>query len=131
MNGFRLVRTNPDTYAWRCDNCLKEYTNAHEAEDCCFKEEIADIKKQYADTCSEADSMLSEIKFLRADCQKLEMAKAEAMALVMSHEGHIAKLDERIKMLEGLVTDLLTAWEKGDYSMAVAAKNIRAKLEGK
>ena len=41
------------------------------------------------------------------------------------------RLEARIKVLEGFVTDLLTAWGKGDYSMAVAVKNIRAKLEVK
>ena len=58
------------------------------------------LKEMYADSCSESDSLFSEIKLLRADCQRLEMGKVEALALVFSHEGHIAKLDGRIKVLE-------------------------------
>ena len=32
--GFSLIRTNSDTYVWKCNSCGKEYTNVHEAEDC-------------------------------------------------------------------------------------------------
>ena len=43
------------------------------------------------------------IKELEVCCQKLEWAEAEAMALVVSHEGHITKLEAENKRLSKMV----------------------------
>lgn len=43
-----------------------------------------------------------EIRILKADCQKMELAEAEALAVVMSHEAHIEGQDREIKRLKNV-----------------------------
>ena len=65
MSGFSLIRTNSDAYAWRCNSCLKEYTNAHEAEDCCIELGEPDELPVY----NQSINVIAELKSRRrGDC---------------------------------------------------------------
>jgi hypothetical protein len=71
VSGFSLIRTNSDAYAWRCNSCLKEYTNAHEAEDCCL--ELGDPDKlSIVNDSVKVSCLESSVRALEAERDRLK-----------------------------------------------------------
>jgi len=58
-------------------------------------------RKLILELALELGGLQHRILALEADCRTLEMGQADALALVLSHEGHIAKLESEIDQLNG------------------------------
>ena len=67
-------------------------------------------RKLILELALELGGLQYRIASLEADCLTLEIEKAEALALVISHEGHIAKLEAENKKLR----DALATWKDAD-----------------
>lgn len=106
--------------------------------------EIYDLRMLRVDEalrCAEAIRLLtderieSSIDKLETRVRELEFAEAEAMALVVSHEGHIEKLEAYIRNLEQSCTDRDNAFTRRLMEQTIAnAKlldqtNLRARRE--
>ena len=81
--GFSLIRTNSDTYVWKCNSCGKEYTNVHEAEDCCLElgGEVMKLKKWQPKDIpkSPGQDLVNEVERLEVERDRLGKNLAESL----------------------------------------------------
>ena len=91
--------------------------------DCCenYKsvalQDVLNLRAKNKELEAEVVELKARIAELECTCQKLEFARAEATALVISHESHIAEL-------EAQVASLRTMLKKHEFCLPVSCDSV-------
>lgn len=104
---------------------LTDERDAEREEVVVLREEREEARSALEDCGRRLSESHAEYGRLNADCRKLEMAAAEANALVLSHEGEIARLND---LVEELKRDGFKILDELDGAKAELAE-LRAQIE--
>ena len=129
MSGFSLVRTNPDTYAWRCNSCHKEYTNAHEAEDCCSKLGMSYHSCNKSDYHHRVRQLESRVRELEAERDRLKEERDQFKCEIGNLRDREETYRARHAALVEKANHAYSEWEGGSHREAIAAmEELKAAL---